>query len=280
MIELPEAIVIARQMDAALQGRRIVSGDRGNAPHKFAFSSGTSDEYAEIFAGQIIGRTTAHGMSILTEIGADHTLVLGCGGERILLHTDKRMLPPKHQLLLHLEDDSYLTVAISGWGNTLLLPRAEAGQHMHVRQDRITPLDDAFTWDDFQTLFAALTPESKASLKYFLISEPGLWGLGNGCLQDILFRARLHPRRRAVATREAERHALYDSVGATLRQMVEQGGRNDEVDLYGRPGGYRRIMHSKSAGQPCPNCGTPIEKEQYLGGSIYFCPQCQAIKHP
>lgn len=277
MIELPEAIVIARQMDAALRGKRIVSGDRGNSPHKFAFSSGTSEEYAAIFAGQTVGGSTAHGMSILTEIGAAHTLVLGCGGERILLHADERSLPKKHQLFLHFEDGAYLTVAISGWGNTLLLPRAEAGRHQHVRADRITPLDEAFTWDYFRQLFDPLTQESKASLKYFLISEPGLWGLGNGCLQDILFHARLHPRRRAVDTGEAERRALYDSIRATLRQIVDRGGRHDEVDLYGQPGGYQRILHSKSVGQPCPECGTPIEKVAYLGGSIYFCPACQTF---
>ncbi len=275
MIELPEAIVIARQMDATLKGKQIVSGDRGNTPHKFAFANGTSEDYAAIFAGQTVGGSTAHGMSILTEIGADHTLVLGCGGERISFHTDERTLPKKHQLFVHFADGGYLTVTISGWGNTFLLPRAEVGQHPHVQQERITPLDDAFTWDYFQALFAPLPPDSKTSLKYFIVSEPGLWGLGNGCLQDILFHARLHPRRKAVATSEAERRALYDSVRATLRQMVDQGGRNDEVDLYGQPGGYRRILHSKSVGQPCPNCGAPFEKEQYLGGSIYFCPTCQ-----
>jgi len=275
MIELPEAIVIARQMDAALKGKRIVSGDRGNSPHKFAFANGTSEEYAAIFAGQTVGRSTAHGMSILTEIGDDHTLVLGCGGERILLHESEQTLPKKYQLFLHFADDAYLTVTISGWGNTLLLPRAEAGQHQHVQKDRITPLDDAFTWDYFRQLFEPLAENSKASLKYFIISEPGIWGIGNGCLQDILFHAHLHPRRKAVTTSEAERRALYDSIHMTLHQMVDRGGRHDETDLYGQPGGYQRILYSKSVSQPCPNCGTPIEKAAYLGGSVYFCPACQ-----
>jgi formamidopyrimidine-DNA glycosylase len=276
MIELPEAIVIARQMDATLKGRRIISGDRGNSPHKFAFSSGTSEEYAAIFAGQTVGGTTSHGMSILTEIGAGHTLVLGCGGERILFHPDERSLPKKHQLFLHFEDGAYLTVTISGWGNTLLLPRAEAGRHQHVQQDRIAPLDDAFTWDYFCQLFESLTPDSKASLKYFLISEPGVWGIGNGCLQDILFRAKIHPRRRAVDIAEDEQRALYDAIRDTLTQMVALGGRESECDLYGNRGKYVRILDSKTKGKPCPECGTPIEKIQYLGGACYLCPSCQA----
>ena len=276
MIELPEAIVIARQMDATLKGKRIVSGDRGNSSHKFAFSSGTSEEYAAIFAGQAIGGTTAQGMSILTEIGADHTLVLGCGGERILLHESEQTLPKKYQLFLHFDGDAYLTVTISGWGNTLLLPRAEAGQHQHVQEDRITPMDEAFTLDYFRQLFESLAEGSKASLKYFIISKPGLWGIGNGCLQDILFHAKLHPKRRAIETSEDERHALYTSIRETLQRIVDQGGRHDEVDLYGQPGGYQRILYSKSVGEPCPNCGTPIEKASYLGGSVYFCPACQS----
>ena len=275
MIELPEAIVIARQMDATLKGRRIISGDRGNSPHKFAFSSGTSEEYTAIFAGQTVGGTTSHGMSILTEIGADHTLVLGCGGERILFHTDERSLPKKHQLFLHFEDGAYLTVTISGWGNTLLLPRAEAGRHQHVQQARITPLDGAFTWDYFCQLFEPLPQDSKASLKYFLISEPGVWGIGNGCLQDILFRAKIHPRRRVVDIAEDEQRALYDAIKDTLTQMVALGGRESECDLYGNRGKYVRVLDSKSKGNPCPECGTPIEKIQYLGGACYLCPSCQ-----
>jgi len=37
----------------------------------------------------------------------------------------------------------------------------------------------------------------------------------------------------------------------------------------------RHPMDSRAAGQPCPACGTPVEKIQYLGGVCYFCPHCQ-----
>lgn len=140
MIELPEALIIGRQMAEELTGKRIAFGNRGNSPHKFAFSTGTSDEYEAILEGKSVGSTTSHGMSILTEIGEDHKLVLGCGGERILLHPAGAKLPKKYQLLLQFEDGTALTVTVSGWGNTLLLPASEAGQHAHVREGRITPL--------------------------------------------------------------------------------------------------------------------------------------------
>lgn len=36
-----------------------------------------------------------------------------------------------------------------------------------------------------------------------------------------------------------------------------------------------RVLDSKTVGRPCPRCGTPIEKAAYLGGAVYYCPQCQ-----
>ena len=57
--------------------------------------------------------------------------------------------------------------------------------------------------------------------------------------------------------------------------MVNLGGRNSEKDLFDSFGGYERLMHSKVANTPCPNCETLIVKKQYGGGSIYFCPECQ-----
>jgi formamidopyrimidine-DNA glycosylase len=275
MIELPEALVIARQMDKELSGKRIVHGDRGNSSHKFAFSNGSSEEYAAIFKGKTVGHSGSHGMSTLTEIGQDHTLVLGCGGERILLHSPGAKLPKKYQLLLQFKDGMSLTVTVSGWGNTLLLPSAEADQHNHVQKDRITPLDEAFTLDYFQQLFADVDPKSSKSIKYFMISEPGVWGMGNGCLQDILFHARLHPRRKVVDIAGDEQRLLYDALKRTLDSMIDLGGRNSEVDLYGNKGGYVRILDSKTKGTPCPECGTAIEKIQYLGGACYLCPTCQ-----
>ena len=277
MIELPEALIIGQQMDEALKGKRVVSGNRGNSPHKFAFSTGTSEEYAAILEGKVVGSTTSHGMSILTEIGQDHKLVLGCGGERILLHPAGAKLPKKYQLLLQFEDGTALTVTISGWGNTLLLPALEAGQHEHVREGRIAPMDDGFTLDYTKALFADTDPSSPRSIKYFIVSEPGIWGIGNGCLQDILFRAKLHPRRKVVSIDQDEQRALFDALQETLARIIDLGGRWSERDLFGNRGGYVRLMDSKTKGSPCPECGTPIEKISYLGGSCYLCPGCQRL---
>jgi formamidopyrimidine-DNA glycosylase len=275
MIELPEAMVIAQQMRAALTGKVIEAGNRGNAAHKFAFSNGTSEEYAAILKGKRLGPARGHGSIILLPVQPGHLVVLGGGGERILYHAQNAKLPKKHHLMLRFTEDDCLTVTVQGWGNTLLLEESTAGEHRHVQSDRITPLSDAFTWEYFRSLFEAVDPESSKSVKYFIISEPGVWGIGNGCLQDILYHTGLHPRRRVVDIAEEEQRSLYDAIQSTLSQMVELGGRYEERDLYGNRGGYVRILDSKTKGTPCRECGSLIEKDQYLGGAIYFCPTCQ-----
>jgi formamidopyrimidine-DNA glycosylase len=276
MIELPEALVIANQMNEAIRGRQIASAMRGNAPHKFAFYTRSAEEYAALLPGKVIGPARGHGGLILIEAEPDYLLALGGGGERIALHRAAKTLPKKHQLLLGFTDGGYLTVTVQGWGAAMLFHDSEVPGHPWVGKPGVSPLSDAFSYEFFQERFGELKENDSSSVKFFMISKPGVWGVGNGCLQDILFRARLHPRRRALDLSEAERRSLYTATRETLRQMVSLGGRDGEIDLFGQPGGYRRILSSETAGQPCPECGEVIEKIQYLGGASYFCPKCQA----
>ena len=111
--------------------------------------------------------------------------------------------------------------------------------------------------------------------KMFLATEQRIPGLGNGVLQDILWTARIHPRRKMVDIGPGEMKEMFAAVKSVLRQMTDQGGRDTERDLFDRPGGYRTILSKNTAGQPCPNCGAPIVKEAYMGGSMYYCGRCQ-----
>ena len=277
MIEFPEATTIARQITAELKGKTIADGNRGNSPHKFAFYSRSPEEYAAILKDKTIGPATVNGPLILMQVEPGYTVILGGGGERILYHREAETLPKKYQLFMHFKDETYLTVSVQGWGSALLLEQSEVPNHQFVNLRNPSPLSEGFTLDYFKGLFAGLEKEDPRSVKFFMISKPGVLGVGNGCLQDILWHARIHPRKRAALLAESEQQALYRSIRETLTQMVELGGRNGDNDLYDHPGGYQRIMYSKAVGLPCPVCGTPIEKAAYLGGAVYYCTQCQPL---
>lgn len=275
MIEFPEAVAIARQMSDELKGRRIRAGIRGNSPHKFAFYTGSPEEYESILGGKTMGEAIDHGSLIVASVEPDYALVLGGGGERILLHQDESTVPKKHHLMLEFEDGAFLTVSVQGWGSALLLRRSDLEAHPYIGRRRVSPTGNGFTLEYFLGLFDELEDGDPRSAKYFAISKPGIWGLGNGYLQDILLKAKIHPKRRAIDLSGDERRAFYEATRDVLRRAVELGGRDTERDLYNHPGGYRRTLHSKMVGQPCPECGAAIERISFLGGASYFCPVCQ-----
>jgi formamidopyrimidine-DNA glycosylase len=276
MIEHPEAVTIAVQMAETLVHKRIRVAMRGNKPHKWAFYSRSAEEYAAILKGRSITAAEPSGSLILIHLGDAYIIVLGGGGERILYHTLEDTVPKEHQLLLHFDDDTFLTVKVQGWGACQLWTPEELAKHKWYAGRSLSPTEDGFTWDYFMGLFNTLKPGEARSVKYFLITEPGVWGIGNGYLQDILFNARIHPRSRAVDLGEAQRRALYEAISETIKRAVCLRGRTDEYDLFGERGGYERILSSSAAGMDCPDCGEDaIVRENFLGGAIYYCPRCQ-----
>ncbi len=276
MIELPEAIHLAREISLTLKGKQVEQCVQGSTPLKFAFVTGTPEEYAQKIKGKIVGEAYARASAIVVPLLPDHALVLGNGGERIFFHRDDTNLPKKHQLWLTFSDGTHLTVSIQMWGAVQLFHQNDLTvDKNYYGYDVVSPLSPEFDWDYFNGLFEGLAADSKDALKFFIISKPGVSGIGNGYLQDILFKARLHPRRKALDLSAPERRALFDAIRDVLKRATDAGGRESELDLFGRPGGYAKILDSKSAGQPCAVCGTMIEKIQFMGGAAYFCPTCQ-----
>jgi formamidopyrimidine-DNA glycosylase len=136
-------------------------------------------------------------------------------------------------------------------------------------------LSGDFDENYFESLFDEGT--ARLSLKAFLATEQRIPGLGNGVLQDILFSAKMHPKKKAGMLSTNDQQVLFDSIKNTFLDMTAKGGRDTENDLFGKPGGYGTKLSNRAAGQPCPICGTLIKKEAYLGGSIYYCARCQRI---
>ena len=78
-----------------------------------------------------------------------------------------------------------------------------------------------------------------------------------------------------LGTCEEDFRALYESTVKIVRKMCQEGGRDTESDLFGKPGGYITQLSKKSYGEPCMKCGSLIHRTAYMGGNIYFCEKCQ-----
>ncbi len=193
----------------------------------------------------------------------------------MLFHAAGSELPKKYHLWLEFEDGSSFTVTTQMWGAMELFEAGKERERQYIKDMRVTPLEPAFTFKYFSSLIDELLQGEKRSAKSLLTQDQLMPGLGNASAQDILFQAHLLPRRPLSELSQGQRRDLYDAIVNTVKEIIDKGGRNDETDLFGKPGGYIRLMDSNTVGKPCPRCGTKIQKIQYLGGACYFCPKCQ-----
>ena len=136
------------------------------------------------------------------------------------------------------------------------------------------PLSDQF---DGQVLHA-LTRGKKTAIKAFLLDQRQVAGVGNIYADEALFRARLHPRRAAGSLKLVQSSALADAVKVSLEAGIDASGAtiDDFQHVDGARGSYQYsfLVHRRE-GEPCPNCGTTVEKLVVAGRGTYVCKRCQ-----
>jgi formamidopyrimidine-DNA glycosylase len=273
MIEIPESKVLAKQINETLIGKKIIGVTSAKSPHKFAWFYKKPEDYPALLEGKLI--LHAEGIGSMVEITANDAILLFGDGVRLSFHHSIDELPEKHQLLLEFEDHTYLSASVQMYGGVWCFPNGEFdNSYYQIAKAKPSPLSDAFTETYFIDMITDRTIQ-KLGMKAFLATEQRIPGLGNGVLQDILFEARLHPKRKAGSISGEQISALYRTLRELLSVMIQKGGRDTEHDLFGNMGGYLTKMSKHTVAKPCPRCGTTIVKESYLGGSIYYCPTCQ-----
>jgi formamidopyrimidine-DNA glycosylase len=278
MFELPELVTLAKQMNDTLKGKTVQKGQLGNSPHKFVWYNRTHEEFERLTEGKRVGGARSKGRWLFLPLEPGYVLLLGeCGG-KVLVHPPGAKLPTKYHLYITFDDDSFLTATTQMWGAMELYEQGAEQDREYVKDMRTTPIEPEFTFDYFAGLVDELVEGKKRSAKALLTQDQIIPGLGNAIAQDILFRARLHPRHAIAELSADQRQGLYRAIVDTVAEVIEQGGRYDEWDLYGRRGGYVRLMDKNALGRPCPECGGEVEKIQYLGGACYLCAQCQLIR--
>lgn len=275
MIELPESHTLARQIDGALRGKTIRAAQAGKSPHGFAFYTGDPADYAAALSGRIVKGASPSGG--LVEIDLDGLLLVFNDGVAPRLYLPDAELPPRHQLCLEFNDGGFLVCTVQMYGGMQLYKPGKCDNFYYlVTKEKPSPLTGAFDRAYFAGLAAGVKPGMSA--KALLATEQRIPGLGNGCLQDILFEAGIHPQSKVSALDGDDLDRMYASVKKVMAAMVAGGGRDTEKDLFGNPGGYRTSLSSKTLPYPCPQCGGGIARRAFLGGNVYFCPVCQPLK--
>ena len=277
--ELPEATNIAAQMSKEMKGKKIaraiVDEKESASQLRMKMINLGADEFRKKLTGKTIKSVHSQGKGIYVDVGDDLNLIFGSETSgKLLYHKDKSTIPDKWNIRLDFTDGSALTYRIIAWGWGQVLTKSEIKAHRWLGKEEVSLVDDkAFTFDVFNNY---LEKYASKPIKFILIRQgETLSGIGNGYLQDILFKAKLHPKRKAHDMDEGVRKNLHKVIRTTLRDALKLGGRDSEVDIYDKPGRYKVILDKRMIGQACPECGTPIEKSSILGSTCYVCPKCQ-----
>lgn len=135
----------------------------------------------------------------------------------------------------------------------------------------VDPLSPDFTFLRFLSLL-----RGTKRLKDFLLDQRNIAGIGNIYASEILFRARLHPKRSASSLSFEEKERLFTSILAVLKEAIAAKGTTirDFRRPSGEEGNFQDLLSVYGKTQ-CPQCGTPIVREVISSRSTYFCPRCQ-----
>ena len=147
----------------------------------------------------------------------------------------------------------------------------------HKMTARLGPNALDLTLDQFRELLRG----RRGGIKSFLLNQSHIAGIGNVYVQDPLFKARIHPLRRINTLGEDEIETLWEALRETLQESVDHDGSAWEMDLYGQKGRWDSsfFLVAYREGQPCPECGTTIEKIKTGSTSGFVCLQCQSLNH-
>ena len=277
-IELPEAKILAGQMNKELRGKRIKSYHLQD--YERLQRIGMLDKDTKSFNQLVNGKiesVTSRGNVIRVKFNNGMNLILAPEyGGKIFYHTSEKTVPSEFHLKVDFSDDTVLTVRLTSMGLIHALKDSDLKRSYVFRRDFNSevpsPIDEEFTFESFSKLLV----ENNRMLKSVLVGKDAVVvGLSNSAFQDIIYRARLHPKRKASELSKDERRALFDAIRLMLQERIRLNGKDQFYDLYGNQGGYSPAMGPNMKHQTCPKCGTPIEKLSVGGGHVYLCPNCQ-----
>jgi formamidopyrimidine-DNA glycosylase len=275
--ELPEAETIARDLRDRIVGARI---EAVKVVHPDILHGGTKPaRFRSALTGKRITGVRRRGKKVLIELeGAGEgglTIIVNLGMTGRLIVSDSPRAAEFRQVAVRFDLDdgrALLYDDIRRFGSLELHdPESLAAREAELG---VEPLSAEFTGK----LLHELTIRSRTPIRNWLLDQRRVAGIGNIYASEALWHAKINPTRPANSLTEAEATRLRNALRKVLQDSIDARGTtiSDYRDSSGEAGGYsNRLQVYGRAGEPCPRCGTPIERIVLSNRSAFFCPKCQ-----
>jgi formamidopyrimidine-DNA glycosylase len=272
--ELPEVETIKEDLRGLVVGSRIEGGE---VLDPALVEQPSLEEFVRRLGGVRITGARRRAKHLVVELGSGDTLVfqLKIGGQLLLV-------PPVEEprtslmLVLYLDGERRLFLRDqTGFSRARLLDEGELEARLADLGPE--PLEGGFGVEYLRETIGS----RRAQIKPLILDQKVVAGIGNIYADEILFDARLHPRRKANTLSGEEWAALHAAIRKNLAAGVEHRGTTVRLyrDVLNRPGEHQNYLRVfEKHGGPCPEgCGGEVVRESVSGRPTHFCPECQRL---
>jgi formamidopyrimidine-DNA glycosylase len=272
--ELPEVETIKEDLRELVVGSRIEGAE---VLDPFLVEQPSSEEFVRRLEGARIEGARRRAKHLIVELDSGDSLVfqLKIGGQLLLVPPVEE---PRTALMLVLDLDRDRRLFLrdqTGFSRARLLDNDEL-------EERLSSLGPEPLGEGFGVEYLRETIGSRrAQIKPLILDQKVVAGIGNIYADEILFDARLHPRRKADTLSNEEWAALRGAIRENLAAGVEHRGTTVRLyrDVLNRPGEHQNYLRVfEKHGRPCPEgCGGEVVRESVGGRPTHYCPECQRL---
>ncbi|NOZ64401.1 MAG: bifunctional DNA-formamidopyrimidine glycosylase/DNA-(apurinic or apyrimidinic site) lyase [Caldiserica bacterium] len=267
---MPEVETIRKDLEAKI-GRRVIRDIDFLDPDYFSFPPQRIKNYIR---DKCFEKYLRRGKYIIMKISPGYLIVhLGMTG--LFRYYPGRNSPPapSTRMLLAFQDGSELHYQDTRKFGHVWWSK-DYSTHPPIEKLGPEPLSPEFSLDWFKESLA----KRSVKIKPLLLDQSFLSGLGNIYACEVLFRAGIHPARKAAALSGEEAARLFQQINEVIEEAIKYRGSSIDTycDLAGEKGAYEsRLLVYGRADKPCFRCRTPIKMIKLSGRGTYFCPLCQ-----
>ncbi|WP_341367515.1 bifunctional DNA-formamidopyrimidine glycosylase/DNA-(apurinic or apyrimidinic site) lyase [Yoonia sp. BS5-3] len=282
MPELPEVETVKAGIAPVMEGQVIARADVNRPDLRWPFPT----DMAARLSGQRVLGLRRRSKYILVDLASAETLLIHLGmsgrmlvsGQKIGAFHHPHPAPAKHDhVVFHMENGARVTFNDARrFGAMDLMQTAEQENHWLIRDIGPEPLGNAF----HETYLIEKFKGRNTPVKSALLDQRIVAGLGNIYVCEVLFRAGIHPARKAGKISAKRVAALVPIIRDVLSEAIVAGGSSlrDYRQSDGELGYFQHVFQVYDReGADCvtPSCNMQIRRIVQSGRSSFFCPQCQ-----